>query len=255
MNLWNNTPGLCKEMPTLTYYHAKEKKSDAAIIILPGGAYARRAPHEGKDYAEYLNSIGYDAFVCDYRVSPHTFPLPLLDARRAMRTVRYYADKYGINKNKIAIMGSSAGANLAAMLSAYTDPIDFEGIDDIDKEEFIPNAQILCYPFIILADLKLTHIGALQNLIGNNLELAADLSPELHINDKTPQTFIWHTSEDSGVNVAHSYTYASELSKHKIPVEMHIFPYGSHGLGLAPNNTHVSQWTYLLKNWLEITFN
>lgn len=255
MYLWENTPGLCEEVPQLTYYPAKNKKSDVAIIIFPGGAYAVRATHEGEGYAVYLNSIGYDAFVCDYRVAPHHFPLPLLDARRAVRTVRYYSEKYGIDKNKIAVMGSSAGSNLAAILSTYTKPIEFEGIDEIDKEDFMPNAQILCYPFITLADEELTHPGARANFVGEgNTALAYKISPEFNVIDSTPPAFIWHTSSDDGVNVIHSYIYAKALKEHNIPTEMHIFPFGGHGLGVAPNNPHVAQWTTLLKNWLELMF-
>ena len=121
-----------------------------AIVICPGGAYRLRVAHEGKNYAEFLTEHGYTSFVLDYRVAPHKFPLPLLDARRAIRFVRFYADKYGIDKNKIAIMGSSAGRHLAAMTATYYEPIEFENIDEIDKEDFIPNAQILCYPVIKL---------------------------------------------------------------------------------------------------------
>lgn len=255
MNLWENTPGLCEEIPQLTYYPAKDKKSDVAIIIFPGGAYAVRAPHEGEGYALYLNSIGYDAFVCDYRVAPHKFPLPLLDARRAVRTVRYYSEKYAINKNKIAVMGSSAGSNLAAILSTYKKSIEFEGVDDIDKEDFMPNAQILCYPVITLVNDELTHQYSRSNLVGEgNISLANDISPELNIIDSTPPAFIWHTASDDGVNVMNSYLYATELKKHEVPTEMHIFPYGNHGLGVAPNDAHVAQWTTLLKNWLKLIF-
>ena len=150
INLWETPPGMCEEKPKLTVYLPESKTSMGAVIICPGGAYVGRATHEGKDYAEFLAEYGYTSFVLDYRVTPHKFPLPLLDARRAIRLVRFYADKYEIDKNKIAIMGSSAGGHLAAMTSTYYEPIEFENIDEIDKEDFIPNAQILCYPVIKL---------------------------------------------------------------------------------------------------------
>ncbi len=115
MNLWKETPGICDEIPTLTAYLPDKKQSDIAVVIFPGGGYQFRAAYEGDSYAEFLAENGYTAFVCDYRVAPHRFPLPLLDARRAVRTVRYYSDKYGIDKNKVAVMGSSAGGHLAAL--------------------------------------------------------------------------------------------------------------------------------------------
>lgn len=256
-NLWNETPGMCEEIPTLTAYIPENKTTDSAVVIMPGGGYGMRAPHEGEGYAKFLTEHGITAFVCGYRVSPHRFPLPLLDSRRAIRTVRFYADKYGIDKNKIAIMGSSAGGHLSAMTSTYFEPIEFEGIDDIDKEDFIPNAQILCYPVIkTLSQTDGAHIGSAKNLMGDKvLELGEKLDPEKTVSDRTPQCFMWHTFEDSCVPVYNSLDYAKALKKYNIPVEMHIFPHGSHGLGLTDGegklNKHVSQWGELLINWLK----
>ena len=107
--MWDNIPGTYTDEPDIEYYKAEDKKGDGAVIIFPGGGYVARAEHEGKGYAQYLNSIGLDAFVVQYRVNPHKFPLPLVDARRSVRWVRHNADKFGINPNKIAVMGSSAG--------------------------------------------------------------------------------------------------------------------------------------------------
>ena len=257
MNLWENTPGLCNEIPTLTAYIPENKTTEAAVVILPGGGYSGRAQHEGIGYGEFFAENGITAFVCDYRVSPHRFPLPLLDARRAVRTVRYYAEKYGIDKNRIAIMGSSAGGHLAAMTSTYYEKIDFEGADDIDNEDFIPNAQILCYPVIKLASKRDgAHIGSCIGLLGERaLELADDLTPEYIVSEKTPKCFMWHTFSDDCVPVVNSLDYAKALKKKNIPTEVHIFPYGPHGLGLSRGDDgtsrHVSQWTGLLLNWIK----
>ena len=125
-----------------------QKCSDAAIVIFPGGAYRGLADHEGRGYAEFLNENGITAFVVNYRVAPHKFPLDLLDARRAVRWGRAHAGEYGICKDKIAVMGSSAGGHLTALVSTYRGAIDHEGMDAVDREEYLPNAQILCYPVI-----------------------------------------------------------------------------------------------------------
>ena len=109
MNLCENVIGMHEEIPKITAFIPDDRKSDMAIVILPGGGYAIRAEHEGKGYAEFLNQNGITAFVVNYRVFPHRFPLPLLDSRRAIQWVRYYAEKYEIDKNKVLIMGSSAG--------------------------------------------------------------------------------------------------------------------------------------------------
>ena len=261
-NLWENTPGMCEEVPTITYYEPENKKSDAAIIIYPGGGYSHRAVHEGQGYAEYLNEHGISAFVVAYRVSPHRFPLQLLDARRSVRYVRYYAEKFGIDKNKVCVMGSSAGAHLAALVSTYFEPLEFDNIDEIDKEDYIPNKQILCYPVILLGDKSVGHIPSGKNLLGEMYpNLWEDCSPNLIANENTPDAFIWHTFKDGAVNVINSFRYAEKLRKLDKKVEMHIFPEGPHGLGLAPAKEeateeenrirkYVSQWGELLIGWL-----
>lgn len=254
--LWNNTPGLCEETPTITVYYPDLRKHDITVIIFPGGGYRMRAEHEGKDYAEFLADNGYTAFVVDYRVEPHKFPLQLLDARRAVRFVRFNAEKFGINKSKIAVMGSSAGGHLAALVSTYFNEIEFENTDEIDNEEFVPNFQILCYPVISLFGKKLTHLGSGKNLLGDMFaEMCEELSPNLIASEKTPPAFMWHTFSDDVVNVKNSLLYASALKDYNVATELHIFPDGEHGLGLANGNHpirfQVSQWQKLLLNWLE----
>ena len=255
-NLWKNTPGLCEEVPTLTAYIPENKKSDMAIVIFPGGGYGMRAPHEGESYAEFLAQNGYTAFVADYRVSPHKFPLPLLDARRAVRTVRKNAEKYGIDKNKIGVMGSSAGGHLAAITSTYYEPIEFEGVDDIDKEDFVPDFQILCYPVITLLGKGIAHFGSGLKLLGEELALMGEeLSPHNIATEKTPPAFIWHTFADTSVNVKNSLMYAEKLRDCGVSAEIHIFPEGHHGIGLAQGDDdvsrYVSEWSRLLLRWLE----
>lgn len=253
IRMWEKTPGMCEEEPVLEYYKTENKQSDGTVIVFPGGGYVGRAPHEGKGYAEYLNSIGIDAFVLEYRVNPHRFPIELADARRAVRWVRYNAAKYGINPEKVAVMGSSAGGHLAAMVSTYREEIEFENDDDIDKVCCIPNFQILAYPVIRMSDFGITHVGSVQNLLGNNnLGFAPKIDPVLIADEKTPKAFIWHTSNDGAVNVCNSLMYGEKLRSLNIPFELHVFPDGPHGLGLAPDNAHVAQWTGLLKNWLEL---
>ncbi len=254
--LWKETPGLCEETPTITAYIPENKTSNSAVVIMPGGGYHIRAAHEGDAYAKFLNEHGITAFVCDYRVAPHRFPLPLLDARRAMRWVRFHAEKYGIDKNKIAVMGSSAGGHLAALTSTYYEKIDFEGIDEIDNEDFIPNAQILCYPVIKLSvDGTMTHTGSCINLLGEaQLPLSHGLTPQYIVSEKTPPCFIWHTFTDGAVPVGNSLDYAAALRAQNISCELHVFPEGIHGLGLATGEDkvrkHVSSWAEMMLRWL-----
>ena len=266
IKLWDNIPGTLNTLPKLEYYPAQNKKTTATVLICPGGGYGHLADHEGKGYAEFLNSIGMDAFVLKYRLAPDRFPMQLLDARRALRVIRSKKDELNIDEKRIAIMGSSAGGHLAALTSTYTSPIEFEDIDELDKLSGMPNLTILCYPVIHHpAPDNITHGGTYNNLLGDKVaEKCKEVSPELLVTDSTPPAFIWHTSSDGGVNVINSYMYASALRNHGINHEMHIFPEGVHGLGLADNlpgvthsiggagiNKHVSQWSGLLKNYLE----
>lgn len=261
-NLWKTIPGMCEEIPTITAYIPDNKTSAGAVVILPGGGYRKRAPHEGKRYAEFLTDNGITAFVVEYRVAPHRFPLPLLDARRGIKFVRFFADKYGIDKSKIAIMGSSAGGHLAALTSTYFKDIETNTpSDEIDGEDFIPNAQILCYPVIKLLEEGVAHIGSGRQLLGEMRDtLAKGLEPHTLVTAKTPPAFIWHTHADSEVNVINSLEYAKSLKNNGVDAELHVFPHGRHGMGLAdipdPSDTHgklskhVSQWSGLLLNWL-----
>ena len=257
MNLWGNVPGMYEEIPKITAFIPDNKKSDIAIVILPGGGYTMRSEHEGKGYAEFLNKNGITAFVVDYRVSPYRFPLPLLDARRAIQFVRHFATKYGINKNRVLIMGSSAGGHLAALTSTYFEEIDdFEINDEISKENFIPDGQVLCYPVINLWGKKGdVHIGSGMNLLGDKYaELSYSLTPANITSESTPPAFIWHTFEDEAVNVKNSLDYAKSLKDSGVSVEMHIYPHGQHGLGIPYDdseiNRHVLQWSASLIKWL-----
>ncbi len=234
---------------TIEYYPPIQKSTDVAVVIFPGGGYRALAKHEGEGYAQLLNTFGITAFVVKYRIFPNHFPAPLLDARRAMRLVRFKAEEFGIDKNKVLAMGSSAGGHLTALLSTYCEDIGEEK-DELYQESYLPNGQILCYP-VISSDESISHKGSFEKLLGDLYEKRKQYSPELLVNETTPPAFIWHTAEDGGVSCINSYRYAEALAMQKIPVELHIFPHGVHGLGLAPQFPHVAQWATLLRNWIE----
>jgi len=255
-SLWNKVPGYCEEKPVIEYYKPENKLTDMAVIIFSGGGYCIRSEYEGRGYAEFLAQNGISSFVVQYRVQPHFFPLPLLDARRSVKFVRYNAEEFGVDKNKIAVMGSSAGGHLAALLSTYLSDLGIDEPDEIDRECFLPDAQVLCYPVINLHDQEIAHMGSAINFIGSDCEtLRTALSPDLLVCKETPQAFIWHTFEDSVVNVRNSLEYAEELKKHNVPVELHIFPNGNHGLGLTKKLTnvekHIAIWSDLLIRWFK----
>lgn len=235
--------------PTITAYPAKSR---CAVIIFPGGGYAMRAEHEGKGYAEWFNSIGITAFVVDYRVAPYKHPAEISDAMRAVKYVRAFADKYGIDRDKIAVMGSSAGGHLAASVSVHYDKDFYQATDNIDRESCRPDATILCYPVIDMFEYR--HDGSRANLVGSRpyqhekefMTLYRQITPN------TPPSFIWHTSEDNVVPCQNSLLYAISLAEAHVPYEAHIYPYGHHGLGLAEDMPHVAQWAHSLHEWLKL---
>lgn len=236
-------------IPTITAYPSSSK---GAVVIFPGGGYGMRASHEGEGYAKWLQEIGITSFVVNYRVAPYKHPAQISDAIRAVRYARHYADKYGYDKDKIAVMGSSAGGHLAGSLSVHFDKKMYDETDKIDKEDCRPNATILCYPVIDMFEYR--HDGSRQNLLGERTlhEMKEFMSLYKHVTYDTPPAFIWHTSEDHAVPVENSLLYADALSKKQIPFELHIYPFGHHGLGLAGEMPHVAQWKNSLKNWFKL---
>ncbi len=252
MDLWTKLPSGYDKMPTIEYYKAEKKLSDCAFIIFPGGGYTHYGEQEASGYAKLINTWGIDAFVVRYSLSPMKFPHQLNDARRAVQLVRNKATEYQINPDKIVVIGSSAGGHLAAMLSTFTDKTEVEISDEISKEQFLPNLQVLCYPVIDFTTSEIAHTGSRKVLLDEDFDskLAEKLSPHLACNEKTPPAFIWHNADDNIVNVNNSVNYAKDLISYKVPVELHIFPYGSHGVGAAANK-HCGQWTNLLFKWLK----
>lgn len=236
--------------PTLTPFVIPEGNSRSAIIICPGGGYHHRANHEGEPVAKWLNNLGISAFVLHYRVAPNRHPVPLADVQRAIRFIRHHAEQWNLDKTKIGILGFSAGGHLAATASTLFDYRSYETSDTIDQENCRPDLAILCYPVISFS--KHVHEGSVFNLLGEQPsdELRTQLSSERNVSTKTPPTFLWHTADDASVPVENSLLYAQALSKWNVPFELHIFPNGRHGLGLAENDQVVGKWTGLCESWL-----
>lgn len=249
IKLWENVPGYEEghHFPTLEFYKAENKKGSGTVIIFPGGGYGMRAPHEGDGYARFLNAHGLDCFVLEYRVAPTRFPYPLLDARRAVRYVRANAENYGVDPQKIAVMGSSAGGHLAEICALYRESIEGESYDALDEVSPYPNAQILCYP---VTDTD-SHTGSYRNLLGERAEeLSEALNPINLVTKEAPPAFIWHTETDTIVKMESTLKYVARLHLCGVRTELHVYPDGQHGLGLAEKNPTVKRWSDDLIFWL-----
>lgn len=239
--------------PTLSVFIPKEKKPNGmAIVICPGGGYAHLSiKKEGTDIATWLNTFGVTAFVLKYRLPSDSIMqqksiAPLQDAQEAIRYIRRNADQWQLQKDKIGIMGFSAGGHLAATLSTQYNKQVYQN-DTISAR---PDFSILIYPVISMED-ELTHPGSKTNLLGNlpNSELVNDFSISKKVDKNTPPTFIVHATDDKSVSVTNSLLYYDALKTQNIQVALHLFEKGGHGFGMIQNGKqHI--WTILLKEWL-----
>ncbi len=254
MKLWEQgtplfNPEYNQPETEMTFLQAQTEQPRGCIIVCAGGAYNGRAWHEGIAYAEFFQKQGFHAAVLEYRVNPYTYPAQLYDAQRAIRTVRYHAAEWKVDPAKIAICGSSAGGHLAVMAAEHYDAGLPDG-DEIDKVSCRPDAAILCYAVATLGEY--THAGTRDNITHKDPELIESLSGEKNVPDDCPPMFIFHTFEDAGVPVENALLMGKALKEKNIPFEMHIFPEGWHGVGLADETfPHTAQWSGLCVNWLK----
>ena len=255
MKLWTNEiPFYNSEAETpneITFYPIHSAYPLPCVVVLPGGGYHGRARHEAGDIAEFFNSRGMHAAVVEYRVAPNCHPAPLADAQRAIRILRANAKAWKIDPNRIVTCGFSAGGHLCASTILFPDVYSetYEK-DEIDNESCIPNGAILGYPVIHVTD-DMGHVGSGRNLLGDRYEeLKEQFNLENYVNESTPPVFLWHTSEDSAVNVKNSLLFAEKLRDAQVPFELHVFPHGKHGLGLAKTYSDVSKWANLAADWI-----
>ncbi len=241
------------DIPTITPYLAsKETATGAAVLVLPGGGYSHLSEvKEGSDVAKWLNSLGVTAFVLKYRLGMRYHqPNQLLDAARAIRTVRARAKDWSVDPNRVAILGFSAGGHLASTLGTHFDAGKPDSKDEIERVSSRPDLMILIYPVITMGEL--THKGSKLNLLGESPtpELIKLYSNEFQVTKDTPPTFLVHTMTDTAVPVENSMMFASALRKAYVPVEFHLYEQGPHGFGLAPTNPMLATWAERCADWL-----
>jgi acetyl esterase/lipase len=241
------------DKPTITAYLAPRGSSGTAVIVAPGGAYQNLAmEHEGRQEAYWFNAMGVSAFVLKYRLGPrYHHPVELGDAQRAIRMVRSRAAEFNVIPDRIGMMGFSAGGHLTSTAGTHFDAGKADATDPIERAGSRPDFLILGYP-VISFDPAVAHAGSVRNLLGDNPnpKLVEDLSNDLRVTAQTPPTFLFHTTNDPGVPVENSVRFFLALRKAKVPVEMHLFENGPHGVGMALGDPALSPWTSLLLNWM-----
>ena len=245
-----------KDPEMIVYPAPADKATGAAVIICPGGGYHILAiDHEGYNVAEWLSSLGITTFVLKYRLPSDKIMKdkrigPLQDAQRAMRIVRKDAKKWNVDKNKIGIMGFSAGGHLASTLSTHYDQNVYPAETNISAK---PDFSILIYP-VISMDPDITHMGSRTNLLGK--EPTKDdvilFSNEKVITRDTPMAYLALAADDKTVPIENSINYFLALKRYDIPAELHIYEKGGHGFGMKKKNGTVDYWTLDCEHWLRM---
>lgn len=221
---------------SITEFKVNDKNT--AVIVCPGGGYWGKAEHERTPIAKMLNDGGINAYTLDYNVNPCHKYAPLSDAQRAIRLLR------SMGYEKVGILGFSAGGHLTCSAGTMFDFKAYPPTDDIDKLSARPDAFIPCYPVVSFYE-SYSHFGSRDALLREereDVELAKSLSCERNVTSNTPPCFIWHTANDDVVPVQNSLALASALTANGIYYEMHIYPSGAHGLGLASDRNDISKW-------------
>ena len=240
------------------YLPAQRNANGQAVVICPGGGYGILAyDWEGTEIAKWFNSQGIAGIVLKYRlpedasnVVPHLSPL--MDAQRALRMVRHNAAEWNIDPAKIGIMGFSAGGHLASTAGTHFDAGNPASTDPIEHLSSRPDFMILMYP-VVSFETASTHRGSRRNLLGeqDSPELVAKYSAEKNVTPETPPTFFIHAADDKSVPVQNSIDLYTALIAQGIPTEMHLYPTGGHGFGLALDKGHLAGWTDRCIDWLE----
>jgi acetyl esterase/lipase len=244
------------DKPSLTVFLPdKDKATGVAVVICPGGGYTHLATdHEGQQIGKWLNSLGVAGFMLQYRHrasdAPYGHPAPLQDAQRAIRIVRSRAKEWGLDPNRIGILGFSAGGHLASSAATHFNESFYDLKDDIDKASCRPDFAVLIYPVISMMP-PYAHRGSVQALLGPNpdKDLLEKLSNETQVTPQTPPTFLVSTWEDTTVPVENSIQFYLALRKAKVPAELHVFEKGPHGTGLGRPGLAFSNWPQLCVEW------
>jgi len=261
VRLWpDSAPGAMgqedKDQPFVYVWPAaKETANGAAFVVCPGGGYGGlAADHEGTQVAKWFNGLGVSAFVLHYRLGSqgYHYPIQLMDVQRAIRHVRANAAQYGIDPNRIGIVGFSAGGHLCSMAATLFDEKPADGTNDaVDQVSARPDVAAPTYPVISMIE-NFRHDGSRKNLLGpnNTAELATQLSTERRVTPKTPPIFLFQTDEDTVVPAENAVSFYLACRKNGVPAELHCYRPGPHGVGLFLGDPVLGSWSGHLRAWL-----
>lgn len=208
-------------------------KKRPVILLCPGGGYGFTSFREGEPIAMYFLNKGYHVCILEYSTAPARFPVALMELGTAVKILREHAEEWKIDKDAIIVQGSSAGGHLAACFGVFWNQDMLAQKLNVEKEELKPNGLLLSYP-VITTDADVMHEESFRNLLGEKYEEHREsLSLEKLVGNDMPPCFIWHTNEDTRVPAENSLLLVLALRRHQIPVELHLFEKGMHGLATA----------------------
>ena len=225
------------DTPTLTVYLPPDgKATGAAMVICPGGSYTHVSPREGIPAGQWLAKNGITAFILNYRVGPkYHYPAETDDGLRAIRYVRANAAAWGLDPQRVGIIGFSAGGHLASFVATHFDAGQADSADPIERVSSRPDLQILLYPVMTMSDNAIVERGSRSSLVGANAapELLDLLSNEKQVTKETPPAFVVHSTQDNTVPIANSDRYTNALAKNNVPYVFIREPIGGHGFGIT----------------------
>ena len=247
----------CDDVPTLTEMVPQPGgETGSAVIVIPGGAYAILAGDiEGRQVADWFAARGFNTFILAHRLASHgyLFPVPLLDARRAVQYVRAHAAEYHISPDRIVVAGFSAGGHLAALAATKPVPGDPSASDPVDRVSSRPDYLVLGYAWLGAITTDFSHLSYCKLFKVPDSEcnaMKAQYTPTLFVSKDTPPTFIFHTFNDTVVPVQQTVDFYQALVRNDVPTELHIFANGRHGSGLGRGDIALDQWPNLLETWV-----
>lgn len=224
----------------------------AAVMIIPGGGYHIEAwDLEGIDIARYLTNAGYHTFVLRHRLPGKLSgdckrDAALSDATAAMRHIRGLADSLGYSRDKIGVMGFSAGGHLAGSVSVHA-----RVVDSITSR---PDFSVLVYPVLSMDSVASGHRGSQNALLGEapDRQWLEFYDIPARVDSLSPPAILFHASDDGGVHPANSLRYYRALVDHGVAADLRIYAEGGHGFGSARElNGPVSHWLEELVAWME----
>lgn len=225
------------------------------IVICPGGGYALTSYREGEPLAMHFLNQGYHVCILRYSVAPARYPVPLLELAKTMKLVHEMAEEWQVDEEHIFVQGSSAGGHLAGMLGVFWNKKFLYEAAKADPSALKPAGILLSYP-VITSDSEDGHIESFRNLLGEQFDkMNVEVSLEKQVTEHTPPCFLWHTASDRTVPVENSLLMAMSLKKAGVPVELHIFPEGEHGLSLASGLVERTDGSGVQKScavWIEL---